>query len=176
MDKLKNPYVLLHYEECSLIQMTRMEVRGQEVDPSFAWWHRHRYCVPTAKATMDREPKKQTEALGWWCWGVKFTRFWCHVIKSEWLTEQVSPCTVVSPLLTVCGCGSWHGCIHKRLNICLWGLASNFFQWGHPISLQEICMRFGSSNCQWYLHFSVKKPTFLPLALNSMRGKSCFRS
>lgn len=26
MDKLKNPYALLHYGECSLIQMTRMEV------------------------------------------------------------------------------------------------------------------------------------------------------
>lgn len=39
--------------------------------------------IDVVSQPWDPEPKKQMAALGWWCWGVEFTRFLCQVAKSK---------------------------------------------------------------------------------------------
>lgn len=146
--------------------------RGQEVDTSLAWWHRHRYWVSALG------PRTQ-EANG---------SPWLVVLGSGF-HKIVVPCSQIQMI--------------KRANIpstyyvssleCLWvwklawvysqavecthvfeGRLLIFFKGIQFVFLREICMRFGSLNCQWYLHFSVKKPIVLPLVLDSMKGKQLF--
>ena len=133
--------------------------------------------VDIASQPWDPEPKKQMATLGWWCWGGHFTRLWCHVAKSKWLREQISPQPIMSPLLSWMSVGVEPGMsifTSCWMYSCLWGQASDFFQ-GHPVCFSTGNFhRLGSLNCQWYLHFSVKKPIVLLLVLDSMKGKQLF--
>ena len=85
--------------------------------------------------------------------------------------------TLMSPLLSWMSVGVEAGMsifTSCWMYSCHWGQASDFFQ-GHPVCFSTGNLhRFGSLNCQWYLHFSVKKPIVLLLVLDSMKGKQLF--
>lgn len=122
---------------------------------------------------------------GLWCWGL-----WGRILhffgfpkilvpfNQIWMTNRANiPSAYYPPSL-------------KCLWICKLALAYSqvvenlyedqflvFFQWGHLICISTGKLRENREfNCQWCLHFWVKKPIFLTLILNSVNGKSYFSS
>ena len=106
--------------------------RGREVDTSLAWWHRRRYCVSAlGPRTQEANGSPWLVVLG-----SAFHKIVVPCSQIQMIKRANIPSTyyVSSPLLNVCGCGSWHEYIHKLLNV-LMSLRAGFWFFSRASSL-----------------------------------------